>query len=229
MRRVGIRSQLTGLLGACLSIWLSRMKVARGRGVLLACGAFLAVSGAGLMPYGALAQTPAPKTIPELILAAREAVRGHSDALRVGLHEALKNGGPKAAIGACTSLAPEIDGRIAEQSGFEIGRTALKIRNPENTPDDWERAQLEAFVKKLASGADHKALETHEVQTTSEGQKLFRYMRPIMMGDACLACHGPAVAQDVKAEIARAYNDDKAVGFTVGEMRGAFSLLQVID
>jgi hypothetical protein len=190
--------------------------------VLVMLGTCLAISVAK-------AQAPAPRTIPELVVAAREATRAHSEALRIGLHEALKNGGPKSAIGACTSLAPEIDGRISEQSGFEIGRTALKIRNPENTPDDWERAQLEAFVKKLAAGADHKGLEVHEVQTTSEGQKLFRYMRPIIMGEGCLACHGPNVAQDVKAEIARNYNDDKAVGFTIGELRGAFSLLQVID
>lgn len=145
------------------------------------------------------------------------------------MHQALKSGGPKAAIGACTSLAPEIDGKVAVQSGFEIGRTALRIRNSENTADEWERQQLEAFVQKLAAGTDHKSLEVFDIQTTSEGQKLFRYMRPIMMGEACLACHGPNVAQDVKAEIARTYHDDKAVGFKVDELRGAFTLVQVIE
>lgn len=187
---------------------------------------------------GAMAQTrppaqtqvsPTSKTGPELVLAARDAVRRHAEDLKIGLQQALKNGGPKAAIGACTSLAPEIDGKIAEQSGFEIGRTALKTRNPENTPDDWERRQLEAFVQKLTAGADPKTLETHDIQTTSEGQKLFRYMKPILMAEPCLACHGPNVAQDVKAEIARTYNDDKAVGFNVGELRGAFSVVQVIE
>jgi hypothetical protein len=58
---------------------------------------------------------------------------------------------------------------------------------------------------------------------------LFRYMRPIIMRETCLACHGPSVAQDVKAEIAKYYTDDKAVGFNLGELRGAFSLVQQLD
>jgi hypothetical protein len=33
----------------------------------------------------------------------------------------------------------------------------------------------------------------------------------------------------VKAEIAKYYTDDKAIGFNLGELRGAFSLVQQLD
>lgn len=189
---------------------------------------------AAALAVGASAVAQSAATVDAAVLgpklaAAREATHRHAEELRVNLFQALKAGGAKAAVGACTSIAPEIDGKITESSGFEIGRTALKIRNPENAPDAWEKAQLEQFVKKLGAGADYKALEAYDVSTTAEGQKLFRYMRPIMMREPCLACHGPSVAQDIKAEIARTYNDDKAVGFNLGELRGAFTLVQVIE
>ena len=54
-------------------------------------------------------------------------------------------------------------------------------------------------------------------------------MRPIMTQENCLACHGTNVAQDVKAEIARTYIDDKALGFSIGELRGAFTLVQELE
>jgi hypothetical protein len=163
------------------------------------------------------------------VLAARAAVKKHADELRVGLHEALRVGGVKGAIGACTSLAPEIDGRVGDQSGFEIGRTALRVRNPENAPDDWERAKLEAFATQIAAGADPRTLEVFDIETTTDGQKLFRFMKPIVMSESCLACHGPSVTQDVKALIARTYSDDKAIGFNLNELRGAFTLVQVVE
>ncbi len=62
-----------------------------------------------------------------------------------------------------------------------------------------------------------------------EGDRLFRYMRAIPVGEMCLTCHGTDVRTDVKAEIARLYPEDKALGFKLGELRGAFSLVQLIN
>lgn len=141
----------------------------------------------------------------------------------------MKEGGPVGAIGACNTIAPELNTALTDESSFEIARTALRVRNPDNAPDVWELAALELFQKAMASGGDPKTLETYDVVTTKEGQRLFRYMRPITMHEPCMACHGPSVAQDVKAEIAKYYTDDKAIGFNLGEMRGAFSLVQQLD
>jgi Protein of unknown function (DUF3365) len=160
---------------------------------------------------------------------ARELTHAYSEKLRAGILKALKDGGPVGAIGACNTLAPELNASITESSTFEISRTSMRVRNPDNAPDAWEQAILEQFQKSFAAGGDTKTLESFDVVTTQEGQRLFRYMRPIIMRETCLACHGPSVAQDVKAEIAKYYTDDKAVGFNLGELRGAFSLVQQLD
>jgi Protein of unknown function (DUF3365) len=160
---------------------------------------------------------------------ARELAHTYSDKLRAGILKALKEGGPVGAIGACNTLAPELNTSVTEDSTFEIGRTALRVRNPENAPDSWELAGLEQFQKYLSSGGDPRKIEIFDIVMTKEGQRLFRYMRPITMHEPCLVCHGPNVAQDVKAEVAKYYTDDKAIGFNLGELRGAFSLVQQLD
>ena len=212
----------------------ARLPWTRGlaRGVLIfgSCGL---ASVAGLLGGGAQirAQQPAA-TDPDLAqraAKARELAHTYSDKLRLGLEQALKESGPKGAIGACNTLAPELNTSVTEESTFEIARTSLKVRNPENAPDAWELVGLEHFQKSLSAGADVKSLEVFEVTTTKEGQRLFRYMRPITMRETCLACHGPNVATDVKAEIAKYYTDDKATGYSLGELRGAFSLVQQLD
>jgi mono/diheme cytochrome c family protein len=177
-------------------------------------------------------QTPAPAVSDDVRARAdkaRELAHAYSEKLRAGILKALKDGGPVGAIGACNTLAPELNTSITESSTFEISRTSTRVRNPDNAPDAWEQAILEQFQKSYAAGGDTKALESYDVVTTQEGQRLFRYMRPITMREPCLVCHGPSVAQDVKAEIAKYYTDDKAVGFNLGELRGAFSLVQQLD
>ncbi len=209
-----------------------------GRSVSRACLRFigataLAMATAVAPGVGpARAQSPEAAALPDLekrLTDARAVTKAYSEKLKVQLNGALKTVGAKAAIGACSTITTEMDTTFSEEFSFDLGRTALKLRNPENAPDEWERANLEAFVKQLAGGADHKTVEAYDVTMSKEGQKLFRYMRPIMTQEICLACHGTSVALDVKAEIARTYTDDKALGFNIGELRGAFTLVQELE
>jgi hypothetical protein len=48
------------------------------------------------------------------------------------------------------------------------------------------------------------------------------YMQAIVTQPLCVACHGTALAPDVASALARLYPSDRATGFAVGDLRGAF-------
>jgi hypothetical protein len=137
--------------------------------------------------------------------------------------------GPVGAIAACNTMVPELADSLAQETSFEIMRTSSRVRNADNAPDAWEQEVLDKFSAQLGRGADAAKLEYYEVTVTKEGQKFFRYMKPIMTGEVCLTCHGTEVKPDLKSEIAKYYPDDKALGYRLGDMRGAFSLFQQME
>jgi len=69
---------------------------------------------------------------------------------------------------------------FAAQNGVRGHLTALQLKNPNNAPDDWERATL----KRLAAGEKFVA-ETVDLPTG----KVFRLMRPVFMEQGCMKCH----------------------------------------
>ncbi len=79
------------------------------------------------------------------------------------------------------------------------------------------------------AGPGGASLLAAELPTSGTAKLSFnRDIRPIL-SENCFACHGPDVRQDVRAEIARYYPTDKAIGFRVGELRGAVSLTQIVE
>jgi Protein of unknown function (DUF3365) len=177
-----------------------------------------------------LAQTKgAAVDINERAQKARELVQAFRDKFKVALHASLKADGVAGSVAPYQTFSAEIMTTLAEESQFEMGRTSTRLRNPDNAPDPWELAALEKFAADIKAGADSAKIEIFEITKTREGQNLFRYMTPIVMRDSCLGCHGTEVKADVKAEIAKLYSDDKALGYSLNEMRGAFTLVQQLD
>jgi len=157
---------------------------------------------------------------------ARAAAKDLGESLKSQLVGALKSGGPRAAVGVCRTIAPAIAVDASSKYGLQVGRTALKLRNPANAPDEFERHVMEDFVRKIAAGADPVTLEYAEVRDEG-GERVFRYMKAIpTASEPCLACHGSNIAPDLKAEIERLYPADQAIGFEAGELRGAFTVNQ---
>ena len=137
----------------------------------------------------------------------------------------LKEGGPINAISVCSEKASMIADRISQEKGWKIGRVSLRLRNPRNAPDAWERKALEAFEESSIKGADIKTLEYYE--TLNEGGKqVFRYMKAIPVGEPCLTCHGKQIELDLKAKLKEVYPGDQAIDFSFGEIIGAFSISQ---
>jgi hypothetical protein len=141
------------------------------------------------------------------------------------LTAAIGIGGPEGAIAVCRDEAPKLAKAASEQSGWSIRRVSLRPRNPKAVPDDWERAALEDFDRRAAAGESPATLEKAEV-VTEGGQKLQRYMRALPTQPLCLNCHGAAVSLSpaVSAQLRALYPADQAVGYRVGDIRGAMSL-----
>jgi hypothetical protein len=144
--------------------------------------------------------------------------------LKAELSKAIAEGGPVAAINVCYLRAPEIAAQLSQASGARVGRTALRVRNPSNAPDELERSVLEQFSADVGSGPVDRPLEAvFEIRRGDAVER--RYMRAIPTDALCLTCHGKTLAPELAAAIARDYPKDQATGFEQGQLRGAFSVV----
>lgn len=160
---------------------------------------------------------------------ARTAIAGLGEGLKKELMAAMRSGGPVAAVQVCKTVAPALADASSKATGLEVGRTALKVRNPANGPDAFETRILEEFLTKIAAGADPATLE-HAETVEDNGKKLFRYMKAIpTVAEPCLACHGSNLSPELKAEIDKLYPEDQATGFKAGELRGAFTVTETLE
>ncbi len=154
---------------------------------------------------------------------ARKASQDFSQTLKAQLLVAIRAGGPMEAIAVCQQIAPQIAVQYAKE-GLQISRTALKLRNPANAPDEWERAVLTGFETAIAKGDDPQMLERFEFIAGKDGNKTFRYMKAIPVGQPCLVCHGSDISPSVREVLAQHYPEDQAINLEQGALRGAFTI-----
>lgn len=141
--------------------------------------------------------------------------------LKGELQSAMKAGGPVNAISVCNEKAPTIAKNLSDKYGWDIARTSLKTRNASNAPDAWETKVLNEFEARKAKGEKVKPMAYFEAVDNS-----FRFMKAIPTGEVCLKCHGDNIAPPIKAKLQKLYPDDKATGYKLGDVRGAFTITQ---
>ena len=91
---------------------------------------------------------------------------------------------------------------LADDFGeFKYHITSLKYINPTNKPDEWEKKALIEFEKGTSESYTF---------TTLNNERLFRYMSPLHVGQACLSCHHEQ-------------------GYTMGDVRGGISINLPVD
>ena len=137
--------------------------------------------------------------------------------LKTRLIETMQSEGPVAAIEVCNVEAPQIASAVSSESGLDVGRTSLQVRNPANAPDPRERDVLERWAAAVAAGTPPAELPVH-----TEAGEDFLWMKPIVVEGPCLACHGTTIPQPVAEAIAARYPADQATGYAIGDLRGAF-------
>jgi hypothetical protein len=175
--------------------------------------------------------TPEPASPPDLswVPDARQVAQSVPPKLLAVLTEEIARGGPEGAVQVCRDKAPAMARAASEQTGWAIRRVSLRNRNPKAVPDPWERAALEDFGRRAAAKEPAGGLERADV-VVENGQTVQRYIRALPTVDLCLNCHGrdERVSPAVKARLKDLYPDDRAVGYQVGEIRGAITLRRVV-
>ena len=166
---------------------------------------------------------PSASSLEEQLDYSRALIGRFAANLQAALMTGMAEGGPVSAIQVCNTKAPEIARGLQIEPGWSIRRTSLKLRNPDNAPDAWERTTLEAFDKDRAAGKNPAELETHAV-VEDGGKRVFRYMKAIPTAALCLNCHGGDITAKVTAQLDQLYPEDLARGFKEGDIRGAFSV-----
>lgn len=158
---------------------------------------------------------------------ARGLIKEYMGQLKPALMKSMKEGGPVNSIEVCHTKAPAIAKELSEKSGWKINRVSLKPRGATATPDAWEKTVLERFDTQLAEGKPLKTMEFSQV-VIMNGEKQYRYMKPIPTAAMCLNCHGTDVQPAVKKAISEYYPNDKAMGYSEGQIRGAFSFTKAL-
>ncbi|NKI33730.1 DUF3365 domain-containing protein [Wenzhouxiangella sp. XN79A] len=169
----------------------------------------------------------AGEAAPEWVDRARSSAGTLASRLQQELQAAIAEGGPVQGIETCRIRAPE----IAEETSSErarVGRTALRVRNPDNAPDAWEAGVLQDFEQRIAAGASPAELETW-IETDLDGRATGRWMKAIPTQPLCVTCHGETLAPELAEAIEAAYPADAATGFAPGDLRGAFTVEVVLD
>ncbi len=99
-------------------------------------------------------------------------------------------------------VTKELSEYAKEEGLYWFHITSLKLINPDNAPDDFERASLEEFEK----------IGTKELSKIEEigGMHYYLYIAPLYIEQSCLKCHSHQ-------------------GYSVGDVRGAISVSVPMD
>jgi len=142
----------------------------------------------------------------------------------------IQTNGVIQAVSVCSDTAQILTNNFGIQRGVYIKRVSLKNRNENNFPDNFEKKVLSKF--EMLHQSTELNSETEHAEIVQEGEfKYLRYLKPILVQAECLNCHGSEteIMPEVKQLIAQEYSDDKAIGYKIGDLRGAVSLKKVIE
>ena len=115
--------------------------------------------------------------------------------LKKTLVNAIKNKGLVGAVEQCNIEAPIISQNLSTKN-LKVSRIASKNRNPENRATLEQEEVLKFFEQELSVGISPKNLFK-----VVESQDSIQYLKPIVTGKVCLACHGSNVSGELKVKI----------------------------
>jgi outer membrane murein-binding lipoprotein Lpp len=136
--------------------------------------------------------------------------------------KAIEEGGVKHATEYCQLQASPLIDSLSKTYQADISRVSDKYRNQENKPDELDLKVIEDYRRQLSEG--------HELQAHLEGKgtQVIYYSPIIILNPLCLQCHGePGKTMETENAkfIKTKYPEDKATGYTLGELRGVWRVM----
>ncbi|HIP14976.1 MAG TPA: DUF3365 domain-containing protein [Sulfurimonas autotrophica] len=153
---------------------------------------------------------------------AKAAIMKMGKTLQSHMKKNMKAGGPMQAATFCSQKAKDIEKQVnaSYKKGIHVKRISLKYRNPADKPTADEAKVLEELHRAFEAKKTLPKMIVKEV-----GKNHYKVYKPIFIGKGvCLTCHGTDDVRDTEAYkmIKTKYPDDKAVGYKMGDLRGAF-------
>ena len=152
---------------------------------------------------------------------ARQTIKKLVKNFQTNFKQAIKTEGPAGAVNFCSSKADEITASVNKKlkNGVSIKRITLNPRNEKNLAQNEEAKILSSLKTLKENGVVLPKLLVQKID-----KKHTKVIKPIMIKPKCLICHGekdklnPKAYETIKAK----YPNDKATGYKLGELRGAF-------
>ncbi|WP_438970957.1 Tll0287-like domain-containing protein [Methylophaga sp.] len=179
----------------------------------------------GLLSFTVHAQTTEQQ---QFETKAQAAIKEFGSSLKASLMSAMQDGGPIEAVAVCNLIAPTLAAEMSKKYGMDIGRTSLKVRNPDNEADEWETSVMQDFETRLSTGEAIQSLTFSEKVATDIGHQ-WRMMKAIPTDKVCLSCHGTKIAPPIQKKLNKYYPDDMATGYKLRDIRGAFTVSKEAD
>ena len=141
----------------------------------------------------------------------------------------MQQKGVVSALNVCSDTAQVLTNEFGLQQGLFVKRVSIKNRNKNNYPDKYELNALNIFQNMM----QNKKLtdNTELIEIVNEGEFTYlRFLKPILIQPECLNCHGSSntMNDNVRKVLAGRYPNDKAIDYTIGDLRGAVSIKKLV-
>lgn len=119
-------------------------------------------------------------------------------------------------------VGSEVANDFSLMTGHKLKQTSLKLRNPDNAPDEWE-----VKVLRLFESSEYPKGSGFGENLVKGDKKIYRYMKPIYVEKACLECHSTKekIRPEIREFLEERYPYDHAFGYKEGDVRGGISII----
>ena len=142
------------------------------------------------------------------------------DTLRNSLLQAIRSKNIDGAIVFCNEQAYPITDIYSDS--VVVRRTALRVRNPDDSPNSLERSVLNAMSEEMKTESPGIRI------VRSDSTKQVHFFKPILLQPLCLNCHGSPgnqIQNSTLGKIHQLYPNDQAVGYKEGDLRGIWHII----